>query len=327
MDHQASSFSRRTVLGAAAGLTIAAPVLAQAPAPKVKGPRVFMDYDQAELDAAYDQVFYAPNLKQLTDRYASNSELTRARLGAPKRFAYGPTAVEGLDVFTTKRPNAPIHIFIHGGAWLGGLAKNYAFPAETLVKAGAHFVVLDFIAIKEANGDLGVMADQVRRAIAWTYKNAASFGGDASRIYVSGHSSGGHLAGVALTTDWAKDFGLPADIIKGGVCCSGMYELTPVRLSKRGAYVKFTDAMVEAMSSQRHLDKLNCPVTILHGTLETPEFQRQNRDFVLALKKAGKPVQFIVAEGYNHFEIMETLSNPYVHFGRAVLEQMKLGQA
>jgi arylformamidase len=321
------SLSRRTVLGTATALTLAGPAVAQQAVPaKAKGPHVFMDYDQAELDAAYDQSVYAPNQAQVTGRYATNSEIVRARLGAPKRFTYGPTSVEGLDVFQTKRPNAPINVFIHGGAWRGGLAKNYAFAAETFVNAGAHFVVPDFVAVTDVDGNLLTMAEQVRRAVAWTYKNAASFGGDADRLYVSGHSSGGHLAGVILVTDWVKEFGLPVDTVKGGVCCSGMYDLHPVRLSARSSYVKFTDAMEAALSSQRHLDKLNCPVVALYGTKETPEFQRQNRDFIEAVKKTGKPAQLIVADGYNHFEIMESLSNPYGPFGHAVLEQMKLGQ-
>src|SRR3954451_11315309 len=101
MNHKLEgALSRRTVLGAAAAATLAAPALAQtAPgqAPRAKGPRVFMDYDQAELDMAYDQGPYAANLTQLTGRYATNSEKMRARIGEPKRFAYGPTAVEGLD--------------------------------------------------------------------------------------------------------------------------------------------------------------------------------------------------------------------------------------
>jgi len=323
-----SSMSRRTVLGAAAALAASAPVLAQIPGQPnhVKGPRVFMDYDQAELDAAYDQAFYAPNLQQLTGRYATNSDLTRARIGQPRKFAYGPTAVETLDVYATKRKNAPIMVFLHGGAWRGGKAKDYAFAAETFLHAGAHYVVPDFAWVQDVGGDLTVMADQVRRAVAWTYQNAGKFGGDAKRLYVSGHSSGGHLAGVVLTTDWSK-YGVPANIVKAGVCCSGMYDLHPVRLSARSSYVKFTDEMEAAMSSQRHLDRLTCPVTILHGTLETPEFQRQNRDFAAAVKAAGKPVEFIVAPGYNHFEIMETLGNPYGFFGRAALARMQLAKA
>jgi len=292
-----------------------------------KGPAIWLDLDQAELDAAYDQAKYAANLQQIVKRYATNSEAVRARIGAPRRLAYGSTPIEGLDLYATKRPDAPIHVFIHGGAWRSGLARDYAFPAELFVNAGAHYAVLDFINVMEAGGNLMPMADQVRRAVAWVHRNAKSFGGDPERIYVSGHSSGGHLAGVVLVTDWRKDFNLPADTVKGGLCCSGMFDLKPVRLSARSSYVKFTDEAEQALSSQRHLDKLNCPVIVAYGTHETPEFQRQSRDFAAALKAAGKPVQLLVGEGYNHFEMPETLASPYGLLGRAALTQMGLSQA
>jgi arylformamidase len=171
------------------------------------------------------------------------------------------------------------------------------------------------------------MADQVRRSVAWVYKNAKTFGGDPEQLYVCGHSSGGHWAGVLLTTDWQKDFGMPMTMIKGGVCGSGMYDLKPVRLSARSNYVKFTDESEEKLSSQRHLDKLVAPVAVVYGTAKTPEFQRQNRDFAATVKAAGKPVTLSVMEGYNHFEVMESLGNPYSLFGRAALEIMKLRPA
>jgi arylformamidase len=325
-----NQITRRTVLGGAAAMAFT-PALAEecriGPPPHDKGPRVFMDYDQLELDAAYDQSFYAPLARQVIQRYASSSEAVRARIGQPLRESYGPTAVEKLDIYRTKRANAPIFVFIHGGAWLGGEAKNYAFPAEMFVNAGAHYVALDFIAIKAADGDLRVMAQQVRRAIAWVYKNAASFGGDRDRLYIGGHSSGGHLCGVALVTDWQKDFGLPADMVKGGLCMSGMYDMKPVRLSKRSSYVKFTDEMEQAMSAQRQLDLLRAPIVVTYGTNETPEFQRQNRDFAAAVKAAGKPVELVEAPNFNHFEIAESLGNPYGPNGRAALSLMKLSAA
>ena len=335
------SFDRRKFLRAgvaAAGIAVTPGVLAQQPASanpaaapatagpaRPKGPLVWLDMDQAELDAAYDQIKYAPNLPQITKRYGTNSERVRAILGPPKRFAYGASPIEALDVFTTNRPAAPINIFIHGGAWRTGAAKDYAFSAELFVRAGAHLVVPDFVSVLEAGGSLAPMADQVRRAIGWVYRNAPSFGGDPTRIYVSGHSSGGHLAGVALTTDWRKDFDLPGDIINGGLCCSGLFDLKAPRLSARSSYVKFTDEIEHALSPQRHLDKLSAPVIVAYGTLETPEFQRQSRDFATAIKTASKPVQLLVAEGYNHFEIIETMGNPYGPLGAAVLSQMKLG--
>ncbi len=262
--------------------TLSAAADAQSPPVRQKGPRVFLDMDQAELDDAYTQIKYAPNQPQIVARYASNSEVARAHLGEPRRLAYGDVPIEGLDFYATAAPNAPICVFIHGGAWRFGEAGNYVFPAEAFVRAGAHFAAVDFDSVDTTGGDLMPIAHQVRRAVAWVYANAPSFGADPRRLYVCGHSSGAHLAGVVLTTDWAGDFGLPADAVRGGVVISGMYDLAPVRLSARSDYVRFTDAVVEALSPQRHVDRLTCPLVIAYGTLETPEFQRQARDFAAA---------------------------------------------
>jgi arylformamidase len=293
------------------------------PGSRVKGELVWRDMDQRELDDAYDQEVYAPNRDQIVERRIANSEVARSVLGPPQRVAYGDSEIEKLDIFRTARPNAPVNIFIHGGAWRRNKAADYAVQAELFVRAGAHHVILDFINVDDAGGSLFPMAEQVRRAIAWVYRNASSFDGDPRRLYLTGHSSGAQLGGCMVTTDWVKE-GLPADIIKGAVLCSGMYDLKPVRLSKRSRYVKFTDEMEHALSAQRHLDRLNTPLILAHGTYETPEFQRQTREFFAAVKSAGKPVQLIIAKGYNHFELLETLANPYGLVGRAVLQQMKL---
>ena len=271
-----SEITRRAVFCAAASLG-AMPALAQecriGPPQHHKGPPVFLDYDQFELDASYDQVYYEPLIARVAQRLASNSEAVRARIGPPHRVAYGPTEIEKLDIYRTDRAKAPIFVFIHGGNWWLLSAKDSGYAAEMFVKAGAHYVALDFINVKDAGGDLGVMASQVRRAIAWIHKNAATFDGDSDRIYVGGHSSGGHLCGVALVTDWVNDYDVPADVIKGSLCMSGMFDMAPVRLSWRRTYVNFTDSIVEAMSAQRHIDKLNTPLILTYGTFETPEFQ------------------------------------------------------
>ena len=92
-------------------------------------------------------------------------------------------------------------------------ARDAAYPAEMFVAAAAHYIAIDFLNVTQTGGDLMPMAKQCRDAVAWVYKNAASFGGDPNRIYLSGHSSGAHLAGVVLVTDWEKDYGLPKDVI------------------------------------------------------------------------------------------------------------------
>jgi arylformamidase len=322
--------TRRSLLGVTAAGAFVAPALAQqkiGPPTHQKGPKVFLDYDQVELDAAYTQAAYAPNEQQVRQRYASNSELVRARLGAPMRIAYGPTEIERLDIYRARSAKAPINILIHGGAWHGESAANYAFPAELFVSAGAHYVVPDFVWVQNAGGNLRVMAEQVWRATAWVYKNAASFGGDPDRLYISSVSSGAHLAAVALTTAWQKAYGLPADPIQGALLVSGMYDLKGPRLSSRNSYVKFGDATEEELSPQRHIDKLHTPLIVAYASLDTPEFQRQSREFAAAVKAAGKPVELIRGENYNHFEFIETLANPYGILGRAALAQMALAKA
>ena len=86
----------------------------------------------------------------------------------------------------------------------------------------------------------------------------------------------------------------------------------------------FTPQAIEALSPRRHLDALTVPVVVAHGTLETPEFQRQNKEFAAAVKAVGKMADLIVLNGYNHFEVEESLGNPYGLLGRSLLRQMKL---
>ncbi len=299
---------------------------------RTKGPIVWLDMDQQALDDAYNQLVYAPNRDQLAKRRIANSAAARTRIGEPLRFAYGPTAIEGLDVYRAAPSGGakaldktPVAIFVHGGAWRNGAASEFTFLAEPFVRAGGSFVVLDFITVDDAGGSLFPMVEQVRHAIGWVYRNAEKFGGDRDRLYLISHSSGSHLAGCAVTHDWPKE-GLPRDLLKGATLSSGMYDLKPVRLSKRSKYVKFTDAMEQELSAIRHLDQLVTPLNISYGTYETPEFQRQARDFAATVKAAGKPVELLVGEAYNHFEMLETLANPYGLLGRAVLAQMALSK-
>jgi arylformamidase len=299
-----------------------------------RGPLVWRDLDQKALDDAYDQDVYAPNRPLIVARRIAASERARLVLGEPQRVAYGPSEYERLDIFRAPSPpspasgggkgrGAPINIFIHGGAWRRNKGPDYHLQAEPLVRAGAHCLIADFINVEQTGGDLFPMYEQVRRAIAWAWRNAESFGGDRDRFYISAHSSGSHLSGCVLTRGWREE-GLPEDFCKGALLLSGMYDLEAVRLSKRSSYVSFTDAMVESLSSERHLDGLHTPLILAYGTQETPEFQRQTREFFAAVQAMGKPVELIVGEAYNHFELLETLANPYGLAGRAMLRQMQI---
>ena len=284
---------------------------------------VFLEYTQAQLDAAYDQAQWATNNAQLLARHLALSARTRERVGAPLRAAYGPGEWEHLDIFRTTRANAPVLVFIHGGAWKANSSERYGYLAEPYVRAGAHLVLVDFDGVEATGGSLLTVIDQVRRAVAWVYTNAGSFGGDNTRIHIAGHSSGAHLTGCALVTDWSR-YGMPAGILAGATVCSGMYELAPVALSARSSYVTFDAETIAQLSSQRHIERIDMPVIVAYGTEESPEFQRQGREYAAALAAAGKDVHAIVGTGYNHFEMPETYANPYGLLGSAVFAQMQL---
>ncbi len=325
-DRATKNISRRVICAAAAGIALLPqPAAAQrCPAPpRAKGPAVWLDLDQAELNDAYDQSVYAFNARNISERRAINSETAIEHIGKPIRAMYGRSEIEGIDVFRTGKANAPTILFVHGGAWRGGRAAEDSYMAEPFTRAGANFLLIDFNNVLETKGDLAPMVDQLRRGVEWTYHNARSFGGDPNRLYLIGHSSGSHLGGCLVTTDWSAR-GIPPDVFKGALLGSGIYDLKPVRLSKRGDYVKLTDQAEQEFSPQRHVAQIRTPLTLTYGSLETPEFQRQSRDFHATVAAAGKPVKLLEGIGYNHYETQETLGNPYGFMGRAAMQMIGL---
>lgn len=291
-------------------------------------PKVWLDLDQTALDRAYDQAQHAPNMQQVLKRYELASERTRGRLGVPSRHRYGPTEAEALDCFRLRSQSAsqgllPALLFVHGGAWRGGLARNYAFIADSFVAHGCAVLIPDFAPVTELDGDLGRMTDQIRRAIAWVSANAEALGIDPARIHLFGHSSGGHLSAAALHTNWASEFSLRTHSpVASLTVCSGIYELQPVRLSARSNYVRLSEDQVNALSPIRHVAALTTPLTVAWGSLESPEFQRQANDYAAAAEAAGRAVTRCVVEGCNHFEILETLASPYGVLGQMLLERV-----
>jgi len=288
----------------------------------VASPKVFLGYDQEALDRAYDQRAWAPNAKDIIDWYAVASATARNRLVCERDIAYGKGEDERFDFFPTSRPDAPVVVYVHGGAWRLLSKEESAFAAEAFVASGASFVALDFSITPKVR--LPEMAAQVRRALVWLWRNGDSHGINRNRLYLCGHSSGAHLTATTLVTDWTPFEDLPRDFIKGAVCASGSYDLQAVMLSARGHYLNLDAAEEEALSPQRHVEMLECPIIVAYGENESPEFQRQARDFHAAIGRAGHAAELIVGENLNHFEIVTTLARRDGLLARAMLGLMGL---
>jgi arylformamidase len=287
--------------------------------------RVFLDYTQEELDDAYEQTRWAPNFEELRRRREQICAEVRARNPHFDR-GYGPSPDETLEILPTTRERAPVVMFTHGGRWLAQPPDSFIHFAETITGAGAHYVAARFSALTPTPGKtrLPDIAGQLRRAVAWLFSNAESFGGNPEQIHVIGHSSGSHLTSVLLTTDWQRH-GLPANVLKSGTCVSGMYDLRPVLLSKRGNYVKVGADEEDELSALRHLDRVRCPILIAYGDKESPEFKRHGESFAGALKQRGLASQLLVLAGCNHFEGIATMADPRSPLASAVLRHMHLG--
>ena len=284
--------------------------------------RDWRELSQQALDDNYNQNSLVPDNGPYRERKVRESERARATLKCILDVPYGPTLKEKLDIFPAAQKGAPIQIFIHGGAWKSGNKSDVSYPAPVFHAAGASFIAVNFASVPDVMIEEQVR--QCRAAIAWTYRNAASFGGDPERIFISGHSSGGHVTGMMVVTDWEGIYGLPADIIKGAAPVSGMYDLEPVRHSWRNSYLHLDEERARALSAIHHIPATRIPLVIGVGGGELQEFQRQNHAFVTAWRVAGQECEFLVLEGKNHFDMGAEFGDPNSPVVKAILRQMRL---
>ena len=267
-------------------------------------PPVFLDYYQARLDLNYNQSAWAPNADEIIAWYRTATIVARQRLTS-RSLAYGDGPLERIDLFPVPEVNAPLVVYVHGGAWRSLSRMDSAFAAEAFVAAGINFAVLDFASIPDAR--LPDMVGQVQRGIGWLSRNGGELGYDPDRLFIIGHSSGAHLVAAAMTA--ATDNQIAPGTVSGAICASGAYDLEGPMLSARGAYLQLSSSEVDTFSPMRHLERIDCPMIVAYGDGETDEYCRHSKAFHAGLVEAGKACQLILGEGQNHFEVSRTLAD------------------
>ena len=257
---------------------------------------------QEEIDQEYNPRFIVKNTDELIQSYFTESQRVLREYSNRSAVAYGPTPSETLDIFPAEKLCSPIHIFFHGGYWHSLTSRDFAFVAEGLVRNGITAVLVNYALCPSVSID--EIVRQSRAAAAWTYRNAEDFGGNPEQITVSGHSAGGHLTGMLLSTDWGKNYGLPPNLIKGFLPVSGLFDLKPFPFSWLQPKLLLTSEQV-LRNSPVFLKPVYSPhVMVAVGADESHEFQRQSKNYTIFLQKHGVPAEYLSMPGKNHFNII-----------------------
>ncbi len=280
---------------------------------------------QAELDAQYDVEKSVPDFSVYVRHFVDESKLARHRLRCELDVPYGPTRAEHVDIFPAANRGAPILLFVHGGYWRMLSSKEFSCVAAGPVAAGITVVNVNYALCPGVGID--EISRQARAAVAWTYRNAERFGGDRERIHMTGHSAGGHLTAMCLNTDWVGDYGLPADIIKGAMPVSGLFDLTPIRYTLMQPLLQFDGDQIARNSPIRHVARNPVPLLVSYGGDEPDEFMRQSREYAQAWEAAGNRAELWSQPGANHFTAIYGFEDPKSELCRRLFRLMGVAAA
>lgn len=268
---------------------------------------VYGEFTQEELDWQYNNRERVPEHPAVLAACAKRGGDYIANNPYVPDLSFGDTAEEVLDVFpaTAGDGPAPVLIYFHGGYWYSRHKNDFGFIACGFAPAGAMVVVVNYALIPSV--DMAELVRQCRASVAWTYKNAAEYGGDPNRIFLSGHSAGGHVTAMTYATDWDA-FGVDKNAIKGGFAISGLYDLEPVRHTYMNPTLGFTEETVRDYSPVHLEPQVLAPIVFAVGGAETPEFRRHNTLLLDPWGAKGVPCEHIIGPDLNHFTVLEDFS-------------------
>jgi arylformamidase len=277
---------------------------------------------QEELDAQYNLESVVPDVDSYAEFYARESEEARAELNHRLDVPFGPTLTEHVDVYPAPvgAQNAPVHVYLHGGYWRSRTSKEFGFVARGPSSRGVATVVVNYALCPDVTID--EIVRQTRAAVAWTYNNAPSFGGDPERIHVTGHSAGGHLTAMLLVTAWECVYGLPIDIIKGACAISGLFDLAPFPYTFLQPKLQLNWDQVLRNSPILHVPEWAPSLLLVYGEDETAEFKRQSDDFLTAWKAKGLDTDLLTLPDKNHYDVIDGFLDAESPLCSSILERI-----
>ena len=281
---------------------------------------VYQTYTQAELDFQYSPRQQTENPERYFEQWRSAGPAYQQRRAA--EIWFGETPGQSIDLYlpdAVEKP--PLHLFIHGGYWQALDKRNHAHMADALLKAGIAVGMVNYDLMPDT--DLTEILRQCRAAVVKSCALAETYGYDAARLTVSGHSAGGHLTGALVCTDWpAFEAGLPAKLVKAAVPISGLFDLEPLSKTGMNRVFRFSEADIAELSPVTMQPGPAVPVLLSVGGDESGEFHRQSALFAAHLRRHGFSVDEVAMPGHNHFSIVEALTDPAAPLTAAMIRMI-----
>jgi len=258
-----------------------------------------------EITALYDIEATVPDFGAYAADFVRRSAETRQRLGGTLDVPFGSTLAETFDVFPAGDGVRPTVFFVHGGYWKATDSKVWSYVADGLAPHGVTTVVSNYALVPQVS--IAEIVRQHRAAFATAWRRAEELGIDRDNIVIAGHSAGGHGVAALLDTDWAGEYGLPEQPFVAAIPVSPVLDLRPLPHSWLAPYLQLNPATALQLSHMAPVSGV--PTHVVVGSRETPEFERQSRDWAAAGQRAGLPVELTVLD-HNHFSILDELADP-----------------
>ena len=260
-----------------------------------------------ELERGYNIRLLHDNFDGLISSWEARSKSFRESVDCSLDLSYGDGEKDKLDIFRCGRLNAPLFVFVHGGYWQRGDKSIYSYIAEPFIKAGIDVALIGYQLCP--NASMTNIVDKIRQALIWLWKNAKDQSISQDRINFSGHSAGGHITAMLLTTNWSEiDQSLPIDIIKTAIPLSGLYQLDPIRKTTIGEALQLDDKESQTLSPQFLRPNTNTPILAALGGGETDAFHWQTNEFIKEWQRYQPQIEYFAEPDVGHMGLVERLA-------------------
>lgn len=281
--------------------------------------KLYRDFStQEQIDQQYNIEAAVGDMRPYVEWFVDSSATARAELACALDVPFGPTRDETLDIFPARTPDAPVLLFVHGGYWRILSSKEFSLVARGPVAHDVTVVVSNYSLCPKVS--LAEITRQSRAAVAWIANNIARYNGNPARLFVAGHSAGGHQVGMLVATDWVGEYGLPADVIKGGMPISGLFDLSPFRHSWLQPKLQLDADLIARQSPLLHIPEQAPPLLVTLGGDESSEFHRQSADYVAAWRARGHRATEFAQPGKNHLTAIGDFEQADSALCRALLD-------